>query len=108
MVASEQPVRRSIDDVVFARMQAGKLEATAHCYRVAAFPAAFAQTDDVIIVDECGCSYLLSDTGDEPLALDPRDVDSLGMFYEPSQSLSWHTLEDLRRIIYGRRSNTTA
>jgi hypothetical protein len=101
MVASEQPVRRSGDDAVLTRMQAGSLEATTHCYRVAAFPAAFAQTDDVIIRDECGCSYLLSDGGDELLALEPSDVDSLGMFYEPSQSLTWHTLEDLRRMIYG-------
>jgi hypothetical protein len=70
-------------------------------YRVAAFPAAYAITDDVIIVDDSGCSFLLSEDAPTPTPLERAEVDMLGMFYEPSQDYSWHSLEDLRRIIYG-------
>ena len=70
-------------------------------YRVAAFPADYALTDDVILRDETGRAYLLSPADDQPLPIEEDTANSLGMFFEPSQDSSWHTVSELRRIIYG-------
>jgi hypothetical protein len=70
-------------------------------YRVAAFPADYALTDDVILRDESGRAYLLSQAEDEPIPIEDDTADSLGMFFEPSQDSTWHTVSELRRIIYG-------
>jgi hypothetical protein len=70
-------------------------------YRVAAFPADYALTDDVILRDETGHAYLLSQAEDEPLPIEDDTANSLGMFFEPSQDSTWHTVSELRRIIYG-------
>jgi hypothetical protein len=70
-------------------------------FRVAAFPADYALTNDVILRDETGRAYLLSQNDDELLAIGEDTANSLGMFFEPSQDSSWHTVSELRRIIYG-------
>ncbi len=70
-------------------------------YRVAAFPADYALTDDVILRDENGRAFLLSQQDEEPLPIEDDTANSLGMFFEPSQDYSWHTITELRRIIYG-------
>ena len=70
-------------------------------YRVAAFPADYALTDDVILRDEAGRAYLLSQAEDQLLPIEDDTANSLGMFFEPSQDSSWHTVSELRRIIYG-------
>jgi hypothetical protein len=70
-------------------------------YRVAAFPADYAMTDDVILRDETGRAYLLSQDEEQPTPIEEDTANSLGMFFEPSQDSSWHTLAELRRIIYG-------
>jgi hypothetical protein len=108
MIAPGQPVRPPDDIDVVAQMQVDKREPGTCSYRVAAFPAVHAQTDDVIIVDEYGCSYLLTQDRFEPIQLDPGELNALGMFYEPSQSHSWHSLPDLRKIIYGEDAQAGA
>ena len=70
-------------------------------YRVAAFPADYAMTDDVMLRDESGRAFLLSQAEDQPIPIEDDTANSLGMFFEPSQDYSWHTLSELRRIIYG-------
>ncbi|HYI15474.1 MAG TPA: hypothetical protein VEX37_08790 [Thermomicrobiales bacterium] len=70
-------------------------------YRVAAFPADYALTDDVILRDETGRAYLLSQAEDQLIPIEDDTANSLGMFFEPSQDSSWHTVSELRRIIYG-------
>ncbi len=70
-------------------------------YRVAAFPADYALTDDVILRDESGHAYLLSQAENELIPIEDDTANSLGMFFEPSQDSSWHTVSELRRIIYG-------
>lgn len=70
-------------------------------YRIAALPSFAIEGDDVILSDGFGRAYLLSAPGIEPKPLDPAEADSLGMFFEPSQDSSWHTLPELRRLIFG-------
>lgn len=70
-------------------------------YRVAAFPADYALTDDVILRDETGRAYLLTQADEQPMPIEEDTANSLGMFFEPSQDSSWHTASELRRIIYG-------
>jgi hypothetical protein len=70
-------------------------------YRVVALPADYALTDDVILTDERGHTYLLSHTEEEPTPIEDETANSLGMFFEPSQDYSWHTASELRRMIYG-------
>jgi hypothetical protein len=70
-------------------------------YRVAAFPLDCALTNDVIINDRDGRRYLLSDESALPIPLLPEDVNALGLFFEPSQDASWHTVSELRRIVFG-------
>jgi len=70
-------------------------------YRIAAFPAAYALTDDVMLRDETGRAYILSHEDERPTSIDDETADSLGMFFEPSLDYSWHTVSELRRIIYG-------
>ncbi len=70
-------------------------------YRVAAFPADYAMTDDVILRDLAGRAYLLSQAENQPVPIEDDTANSLGMFFEPSQDSSWHTASELRRIIYG-------
>lgn len=70
-------------------------------FRVAAFPADYALTDDVILRDEYGRAYLLSQEDELPTPIEDDIANSLGMFFEPSQDSSWHTASELRRIIYG-------
>lgn len=77
-------------------------------YRVAAFPADYALTDDVILRDEAGRAYLLSQAEDEPIPIEDDTANSLGMFFEPSQDSSWHTISELRRIIYGIEASVVA
>jgi hypothetical protein len=72
-----------------------------HHFRVAAFPADYALTDDVILRDEAGRAYLLSQADDALTPIEEDTANSLGMFFEPSQDSSWHTISELRRIIYG-------
>lgn len=72
-----------------------------HHFRVAAFPADYALTDDVILRDEAGRAYLLSQADDALTPIEEDTANSLGMFFEPSQDSSWHTITELRRIIYG-------
>jgi hypothetical protein len=70
-------------------------------YRVVAFPVVYAISDDVIIGDQSGRQYLLTHESPQPTPLERDEVDSLGMFFEPSQDYSWHTVPELRRILYG-------
>jgi|GEM_PF-3943895 len=70
-------------------------------FRIAAFPADYALTDDVILRDEAGNAFLLSQAESEPIPIEEDTANSLGMFFEPSQDYSWHTVTELRRIIYG-------
>ena len=70
-------------------------------YRVAALPADYALTDDVLLMDAAGRNYLLSADEGELIPVDDAIANSLGMFFEPSQDYSWHTVSELRRIIYG-------
>ena len=70
-------------------------------YRVAAFPADYALTDDVMLRDDTGRAYLLSHGDELPSPIEEDTANSLGMFFEPSQDSSWHTITELRRIIYG-------
>lgn len=70
-------------------------------YRIAALPAFAVEGDDVILSDGFGRAYLLSAGGIDPTPLDRAEADSLGMFFEPSQDSSWHTLPELRRLIFG-------
>ena len=76
-------------------------ESTEGHYRIAAFPADYALTDDVILRDEAGRAFLLSQAEVEPIPIEEDTANSLGMFFEPSQDSSWHTVSELRRIIYG-------
>jgi hypothetical protein len=70
-------------------------------YRVVAFPVVYAISDDVIIGDQAGRRFLLTHESPQPTPLESDEVDSLGMFFEPSQDYSWHTIPELRRILYG-------
>ena len=70
-------------------------------FRVAAFPADYALTDDVILRDDSGRAFLLSKSDEQLLPIGEDTANSLGMFFEPSQDSSWHTVSELRRIIYG-------
>ena len=58
-------------------------------------------TDDVILRDEIGHAYLLSQQEDQLIPIEDDTANSLGMFFEPSQDSTWHTVSELRRIIYG-------
>ena len=70
-------------------------------FRVVAFPVKYAIADDVIIGDASGKQYLLTHDSAKITPLERTEVDSLGMFFEPSQDYSWHTVPELRRILYG-------
>src|SRR5687768_7135655 len=70
-------------------------------FRVVAFPVVYAISDDVIIGDQSGKQYLLTHESSQITPLERTEVDSLGMFFEPSQDYSWHTVPELRRILYG-------
>jgi hypothetical protein len=70
-------------------------------YCISAVPATYALTDDVIVRDLGGNPFLLTHDSSTLLPLKPEEVNSLGMFYEPAQDSSWHTITELRRIIYG-------
>lgn len=75
-------------------------------YRVFALPASHTLTDDVIISDVSGKPYLLSHDSPTPSPIARETLDLLGMAFEPSQDISWHTLTDLHRLIYGAGEST--
>jgi hypothetical protein len=77
-------------------------------YRVAAVPIFTASNDDVIIRDEQGHSYLLASDATAPTPLDQTDIDTLGMFFEPSIDFSWHTEPELREMFYGVSETASA
>ena len=71
------------------------------CYRVFALPASHTVTDDVIISDVYGKPYLLSHDSTTPSPIGQDILDLLGMAFEPSQDISWHTASELHHILYG-------
>ena len=77
-------------------------------YRVAAVPIFTASNDDVIIRDEQGHSYLLASDATAPTLLEQTDIDTLGMFFEPSVDFSWHTEPELREMFYGVSDSPSA
>jgi hypothetical protein len=70
-------------------------------YRIAALPRDGVEADDVILSDPTGQCYLLSEDGAEPTPLEVAETDALGMFFEPSVDLRWHTLTEVRLMIFG-------
>jgi hypothetical protein len=74
---------------------------SATTYRVAAVPSYATESDDILLSDGAGRTYLFSGQDPEPSPLEPAEANSLGMFFEPSQDSSWHTLEELRAFFYG-------
>lgn len=71
------------------------------CYRVFALPASHTVTDDVIISDMRGTPYLLSHDSTTPSPIGQDILDLLGMAFEPSQDISWHTASELHQLLYG-------
>jgi hypothetical protein len=69
-------------------------------YRIAALPRDGVAADDVILSDRTGRRYLLSEDGVEPTPLGMAEADALGMFFEPSIDLRWHTLPEVRRMAF--------
>jgi hypothetical protein len=102
MYASSPTSASSSDSLIWSEtnLQTRRISTGEH-YCVSAVPATYALTDDVIIRDLGGNPYLLSHDSLTPTPLASDEVDSLGMFYEPAQDSSWHTVSELRRIIYG-------
>ncbi len=88
---SNVPAERTADD--------GRL--LSETFRVVAFPVDYAMTDEVIINDRSGRTYMLSSDASGPKPLEQEDVNALGMFFEPSQDSTWHTVSELRRMFYG-------
>jgi hypothetical protein len=74
---------------------------SATTYRVAAVPSCATESDDILLSDGAGRTYLFSEQDPEPSPLEPAEANSLGMFFEPSQDSSWHTLGELRALFYG-------
>jgi hypothetical protein len=70
-------------------------------YRVAAVPSYATESDDILLSDGSGRTYLFSGQSPEPSPLEPEEANSLGMFFEASQDSSWHTLEQLRALFFG-------
>lgn len=68
---------------------------------VSAVPAAYVTTDDLIIRDTRGRTYMLTSHSVEPVPLDRSELDLLGMVYEPAQDTSWHTAAELHRMFFG-------
>ena len=76
-------------------------DADAVFYRIAAIPADATEADDLILSDGHGQTYLMSGRDTEPSRLERAEANALGLFFEPSQDSSWHTLTELRALIYG-------
>ena len=72
-------------------------------FRIAALPSS-AYDQDIILSDDSGRQYLLTPSDDLPQPLARSEADSLGMFFEPSQDSSWHTVPELRRMWFGAES----
>src|SRR5687768_9676489 len=70
-------------------------------YRVAALPRDGVEADDVMLSDRTGRRYLLSEDEDQPTPLEAIEADALGMFFEPSIDIRWHTLPEVRRMMFG-------
>jgi hypothetical protein len=73
---------------------------SATTFRVAAVPSNATESDDVLLSDGAGRTYLFSAQDSEPSPLEPEEANSLGMFFEPSQDSSWHTLAELRALFF--------
>ena len=86
---------------------AGNLVETEATYRVAAIPLFSTIADELILSDASGRTYLLSGATEEPSVLERADADTLGMFFEPSQDSSWHTLSQLRALFYRTASSNS-
>lgn len=71
-----------------------------HRYRVAAVSSGLAAPPDLILADGNGNTFLMMPSSRRLAPLDRADRDALGMFYEATLDLSWHTLTDLRRRYY--------
>ncbi|HUG15990.1 MAG TPA: hypothetical protein VMM78_13350 [Thermomicrobiales bacterium] len=72
-------------------------------YCVSAVPAAYVFTEDLIIRDFAGRSFLLTSDATDPAPLTQSELNVLGMAYEPAQDTSWHTAEELRRMFFRAR-----
>jgi hypothetical protein len=102
MLVSEEPV--SSHQVVRStgrRVLADSTVSTPAQYRVAAVPVFTDAVSDVIIHDQDGHSYLLAPDTNTPTLLDESDINSLGMFFEPSLDNTWHTASELHQMFYG-------
>jgi len=69
-------------------------------FRVSAVAADWTGNEDVLLSDRAGHAYLFSAESSSPEPLDSADADSLGMFFEPTIDVSWHSLVDLRRLLF--------
>ncbi len=71
-----------------------------HRYRIAAVCSGCSSLPDVIVADGSGNTYLMIPSSHQLSPLDRVHRDELGMFYETSLDLSWHTLAELRHRFY--------
>lgn len=103
MVSANTPSQSTIDNLSWPQVdrRVHSEPSTEGQYRVVALPVGYALTDDVIIKDAFGNPFLLTHGSPRPTPLELTEVNSLGMFFEPAQDSSWHTLPELRRIIFG-------
>lgn len=75
-------------------------------WRVAAIPVLGEHCSDLIVRDRSGRCWLLERDGSTPVPLCRAELDALGMFFEPSVDLSWHTEAEVRAML-GCRSPVT-
>lgn len=66
-------------------------------YRVAAISSGAHDPPDLIVADGRGNTYLMDAASRDLTPLDQSRRDALGLFYEPTLDLAWHTLAELRR-----------
>ena len=62
------------------------------CFRVAARPATFVESDDLILENLAGRQFLFDAARGELQALAWIELAMLRTFFEPTQSCMWHSL----------------
>jgi len=101
MLASEQPVRETRGARASERRNRTTRAADQPRYRVAAVPVFTDCVSDIILHDQQGQPYLLASDVDAPTPIEPSEINSLAMFFEPSLDSTWHTAGELHTMFYG-------
>jgi hypothetical protein len=67
-------------------------------YRLAAVPAAFTSTDNLLLEDERGRLFVLERDGASLEPVEERDENLIMSFYEASQDATWRSADDVTRL----------